>query len=113
MLQGQPVLDRTFHALADPTRRAVIERLGRGPASVSELAEPFAMALPSFLQHVTVLEKSGLIRTAKRGRTRTCELVREPLTEMSDWLDRQRTLWTRRLDQLDNYLLTLKDGEMT
>lgn len=104
-------LDDTFRALADPTRRAVVQALGRGPASVSELARPFEMALPSFLQHLKVLEESGLVTTAKSGRVRTCSLRREPLAAAETWLEAQRSLWTQRLDQLDAFVLTLKNDE--
>jgi len=104
-------LDGTFRALSDPTRRAVIQALGRGPATVSDLARPFAMALPSFLQHLKVLEDSGLVATHKRGRVRTCSLRTETLAAASGWLDAQRALWTRRLDQLDSLLVQLKDQE--
>lgn len=106
-----PTLDDTFRALADPTRRAVVQALGRGPASVSELARPFEMALPSFLQHLKVLEESGLVTTAKSGRVRTCSLRREPLAAAETWLEAQRSLWTQRLDQLDTFVLTLKNDE--
>ncbi len=106
-----PTLDDTFRALADPTRRAVVQALGRGPASVSELARPFQMALPSFLQHLKVLEESGLVTTTKAGRVRTCSLRREPLAAAETWLEAQRSLWTQRLDQLDAFVLTLKDDE--
>ncbi len=102
-------LDDTFRALADPTRRAVVETLGRGPASVSDLARPFSMALPSFLQHLKLLEECGLVATEKRGRVRTCRLRPEPLMAAGHWLEGQRDLWTRRLDQLDALLATLKD----
>ncbi|HEV7260760.1 MAG TPA: metalloregulator ArsR/SmtB family transcription factor [Bosea sp. (in: a-proteobacteria)] len=111
MLATQPTLDDTFRALADPTRRAVVQALGRGPASVSELAKPFEMALPSFLQHLKVLEDSGLVTTAKTGRVRTCTLQAEPLAAAEHWLEAQRSLWTRRLDQLDRLVLQLKDQE--
>ena len=97
-------LDSTFHALADPTRRAVIARLIQGPASVSELAEPFDMALPSLMQHLKVLETGGLIRSEKAGRVRTCRLETDRLSEAQDWLSRQRALWETRLDRLDAYL---------
>jgi DNA-binding transcriptional ArsR family regulator len=106
-----PTLDDTFRALADPTRRAVVQALGRGPASVSELARPFEMALPSFLQHLKVLEESGLVTTAKTGRVRTCSLRREPLAAAETWLEAQRSLWTQRLDQLDAFVLHLKNDE--
>lgn len=97
-------LNRLFHALGDPTRREVVERLGRGRASTSELARPFRMALPSFLQHLAVLESCGLVRSRKRGRVRTYELTPRPLKEAEHWLARQRALWERRLDQLDHFL---------
>lgn len=98
-------LDLVFHALADPTRRAVVERLGIGPAATSDLARPFAMALPSFTQHLDVLERSGLVTSRKQGRVRTYELVPTRLETAQDWLAGQRDHWTRRLDQLDSYLL--------
>ena len=102
-------LDRVFHALADPTRRAVVERLCRGPASVSELAHPFGMALPSFSQHLDVLEKCGLVRSRKAGRVRTCRLAPRPLAAAEHWMEKQRAHWERRLDQLDSYLTNLKE----
>jgi DNA-binding transcriptional ArsR family regulator len=104
-------LDRTFRALADPTRRAVIQALGRGPASVSDLAKPFGMALPSFLQHLKMLEDSGLVETRKEGRVRTCTLKPEALATAESWLEAQRSLWTRRLDQLDSLVLDLNKRE--
>ncbi|MGX1305401.1 DNA-binding transcriptional ArsR family regulator [Amorphus suaedae] len=94
-------LDDAFRALADPTRRAVIQRLGRGPASVTDLAEPFEMALPSFLQHLKILEKSGLVRSTKVGRTRTCELSPEALAPLEGWLAEQKAMWEARFDRLD------------
>ena len=111
MSAALPALDETFRALADPTRRAVVQALGRGPASVSELARPFEMALPSFLQHLRVLEESGLVSTAKTGRVRTCTLRPEPLAAAEQWLEAQRSLWTKRLDQFDAFVLQLKDTE--
>jgi DNA-binding transcriptional ArsR family regulator len=102
-------LNDVFHALADPTRRKVLERLSKGPAPVSELARPFEMALPSFAQHLDVLEQCGLVRSRKAGRVRTYRLTPKPLKEAEHWMTRQRAIWERRLDQLDNYLLTLKD----
>ncbi len=102
-------IDGVFRALADPTRRHVLERLSRSPASVSELAKPFEMALPSFLEHLKILEGYGLVRSAKTGRVRTYQLVPTRLREAEDWLSAQRTFWTTRLDQLDNYLLELKE----
>src|SRR5262245_3891685 len=102
-------LDRVFQALADPTRRAVLSRLARSAAPVSELAEPFDMALPSFLQHLKVLEGCGLVRSRKSGRVRTYQLAPQRLKLAEDWLSRQRALWERRLDQLDEYLVDMKD----
>lgn len=102
-------LDRVFQALADPTRRAVVERLSGGPATVSELALPFRMALPSFTQHLDVLERCGLVSSRKEGRVRTYELVPEPLQEAQQWMAAQRDHWTRRLDQLDRYLEANKE----
>lgn len=102
-------LDRVFQALTDPTRRAILERLSRSPAAVSELAQPFKMALPSFLQHLDVLEKSGLVRSQKQGRVRTYQLVPQPLQEAEHWMVTQRGIWERRLDQLDTFLGELKE----
>lgn len=104
-----PGLDGVFRALADPTRRAVLERLATGPAPVSELAAPFAMALPSFVQHLAVLERSGLVRSRKSGRVRTYRLAPAPLTGAERWLAAQRRLWECRLDQLDRYLDATKE----
>lgn len=103
-------IDGVFRALCDPTRRRVLERLSRSPASVSELAEPFGMALPSFVQHLGVLERCGLVRSEKRGRVRTYRLVPKRLKVAEDWLARQRVMWERRLDQLDNYLMQMKEN---
>lgn len=111
MSAAQAALDDTFRALSDPTRRAVVQALGRGPASVSELARPFEMALPSFLQHLKVLEESGLVTTAKSGRVRTCTLRTETLAAAEHWLEAQRSLWTQRLDRLDAFVLQLKQEE--
>lgn len=102
-------LDTVFLALADPTRRAVVERLTRGPARTTELARPFKMALPSFLQHLSVLERCGLVRSHKAGRVRTYELSPRPLEAAEHWMTRQRSLWERRLDQLDAYLEEMKE----
>lgn len=104
-------LDRVFQALADPTRRAVLRRLGGGAAAVSELAAPFDMALPSFLQHLQVLEGCGLVRTKKAGRVRTVRLVPEPMRAAESWLGAQRARWESRLDQLDAYLEELHSLE--
>ena len=105
---AQQPLDLVFRALGDPTRRAVLHQLSRGDAAVSQLRTPFAMALPSFLQHLRVLEDAGLVRSRKRRRVRTYALRPETLSAASGWLEQQRALWQRRLDQLDAYLLSLK-----
>ena len=97
-------LDLVFQALANPTRRAVYERLCRAPAAATELADPFDMALPSFMQHLGVLERAQLVRSEKNGRTRTYEARELPMLKLEGWLDEQRTAWERRLDQLDGYL---------
>lgn len=102
-------IDRVFRALSDPTRRHVLERLSRSPASVNELARPFDMALPSFVQHLSILEACGLVQSRKAGRVRTYRLAPERLTLAEGWLARQRSLWERRLDQLDDYLADLKE----
>lgn len=109
MPNHQPGLDGVFQALADPTRRAVVERLGRGPAATSELARPFAMALPSFTQHLGVLERCGLVSSSKRGRVRTYRLEPERLQTAHHWLEARRDEWERRLDQLDDVLQDLKE----
>lgn len=111
MANLQNRLDDTFHALADPTRRAVLATLSQGPATVSDLAQPFDMALPTFLQHLKVLEQCGLVRSKKVGRVRTCQLRPKPLEDAEDWIGTQRTLWTKRLDQLDEYLKQLNATE--
>jgi DNA-binding transcriptional ArsR family regulator len=102
-------LDRVFQSLADPTRRAVVERLAVGPAAMSELARPFAMALPSFAQHLDLLEQCGLVQSQKQGRVRTYRLAPETLRDAEHWMAQQRELWERRLDQLDAYLNELKE----
>ena len=102
-------LARVFQGLADPTRMAVLEQLSRGPASVSELARPYNMALPSFTQHLSVLEDCRLVRSRKSGRVRTYQLVPRQMKLAQDWLERQRAMWERRLNQLDEYLMQLKE----
>jgi DNA-binding transcriptional ArsR family regulator len=102
-------LDRVFQALADPTRRAVLVRLSAGPTSTTELARPFEMALPSFSQHLGVLESCGLVRSRKAGRVRTYELAPRPLKAAESWISRQRALWEKRLDQLDGHLAAMKE----
>jgi DNA-binding transcriptional ArsR family regulator len=97
-------LDKAFRALADPSRRSIVVRLSRGPASVSELAEPLAMSLPAAVQHIDVLQKSGLIRSEKVGRVRTCRLEPAPLRSVEQWIAQHRTVWENRLDRLDDVL---------
>jgi DNA-binding transcriptional ArsR family regulator len=99
-----PLLDQVFHALADPTRRGMVERLVRGPASVSELSRPLAMSLPAVLQHLQVLEASGLVRSEKAGRVRTCRIEPDALRAAEAWVTGQRTAWETRLDRLGDYL---------
>jgi DNA-binding transcriptional ArsR family regulator len=108
-MPNQQQLGRVFQALTDPTRRAVLERLTRGPAPVSELAQPFKMALPSFVQHLQVLENCGLVRSKKQGRVRTFTLAPQQLEAAEHWLSAQRAHWQRRLDALDDFLKTLKE----
>jgi len=104
-MRAEPAaLDRVFHALADPARRSMLERLSRGPASVSELAQPLAMSLPAVVQHLAVLEESGLVSTEKRGRVRTCQIEAGSLQRAEQWINERRTQWERRLDRLGDYL---------
>ncbi len=103
--------DTIFHALSNPTRRKVIERLSAGPATVSELAAPFDMQLPSFVQHLTVLEQSRLVSSKKRGRVRTYEISHERLKVVEDWLSARREQWEARLDQFDKHVKQLKEKE--
>ena len=102
----QTALDAAFHALADPTRRAVLSRLAHGPAPVKELAKPFGMGLPSFMKHLRVLEKDGLISSAKVGRVRTCSVNPQRLAAAESWLTEQRALWQGRTDRLADYVET-------
>lgn len=104
-------LDHLFQSLADPTRRAILARLAHGPASVTELAAPFAMALPSFMAHLRKLEDGGLIDTAKAGRVRTCTLRAGALAPARDWMEEQRLLWEGRFDRLETYLASMIEGE--
>lgn len=112
MTNHSPALDRVFHALASPARRAIVERLLSGEATVGEVAEPLHMALPSVLQHVRVLEESGLVLTRKSGRERRCRLDTAVLTAAEGWLARQRAVWEGRLDRLDHYVRTLHAKEI-
>jgi DNA-binding transcriptional ArsR family regulator len=109
MLNSQPQLDLVFQALSDPTRRAIVERLGRGPASVSQLALPFAMTLPAVVQHLHVLEASGLVRSEKIGRVRTCRIDGLALRTAEGWIAERRTTWERRLDRLGEVLAEQPD----
>jgi DNA-binding transcriptional ArsR family regulator len=112
MAQYSAQLDGVFVALADQTRRAVIRRLGRGPASVGDLAGEFPMALPSFMKHVRTLEGTGLIRTVKSGRVRTCMLNRERLTLVEDWLAEQRRIWEERTDRLEQFVTDSTEDQL-
>ena len=111
MLNNQARLDRAFHALADPVRRGMLARLALGPASVSELARPLPISLPGVLQHLQSLEASGLVRTEKKGRVRTCTLEPHALGFAEQWLVDRRTEWEARLDRFEDYVMTLKDKE--
>ncbi len=109
MLNQAPDLDRLFHALADPARRAMVERLSRGPAPVSELARPLPMSLPSAMQHLGVLEAAGLVRSEKTGRVRTCSIETATLSLAEQWIDDRRQEWERRLDRLGEHLKLMED----
>ena len=104
-------LDRMFQALSDPTRRAVVERLRHGPAPVSALAQPFEMALPSFMKHLTVLERAGLIETDKQGRTRQCRLTDGALMPLTAWMADQRALWEGRTERLAAFVENKDESE--
>ena len=107
MAKHDPDLDLLFQALADPTRRAMLERLARGPAPVSELARPTGLRLPTVMRHLSVLEQTGLVSTAKDGRVRSCAIVPQALAPMRAWLDEQRAVWEARLDRLEDYVTKL------
>lgn len=104
MVNQQTSLDSLFHALADPTRRAVVHRLLKGAAPVKQLSEPFEIGLPTFLKHLTVLETSGLIHTEKHGRVRTCRVDAERLAAAEGWLSQQRAIWQGRTDRLADFV---------
>jgi DNA-binding transcriptional ArsR family regulator len=104
-------LSGIFQALADPTRRAVLGRLSGGPTSVSDLAKPFEMALPSFMKHIRFLEGCGLIRTHKKGRVRTCEIDRRQFAAAETWLSEQRALWEGRADRLEQFVAKIQKKE--
>jgi DNA-binding transcriptional ArsR family regulator len=107
MLNQSADLDRLFHALADPARRAMLERLSRGPAPVSELARPLPMSLPAAMQHLSVLEAAGLVRSEKIGRVRNCAIEPQALSQAEQWINARRIAWEHRLDRLGDYLKTL------
>jgi DNA-binding transcriptional ArsR family regulator len=112
MLNQLSDLDRLFHALADPARRAMVERLTQGPAPVSELARPLPMSLPAAMQHLGVLESAGLVHSIKTGRVRMCAIDAQALSQIEQWVNARRIEWERRLDRLDDYLKTLEsEGE--
>ena len=104
MLNNQTPLDLMFQALADPTRRAIVDRLSRGPASVSDLAKPLPMSLPAVVQHLQVLEQSGLVKTAKVGRVRTCTIDTGAMSLAEKWINDRRLTWERRFDRLGAFL---------
>jgi DNA-binding transcriptional ArsR family regulator len=107
----EPGLQAVFHALADPTRCAIVAALGQGPCTVSVLAEPFEMALPSLMKHLAVLERSGVVRSHKQGRIRTCELVPARLEQAEQWLAAQRAVWEARADRMVAFVETLHRQE--
>jgi DNA-binding transcriptional ArsR family regulator len=109
MLNYQAPLDLVFQALADPTRRGMVERLAQGPASVSELARPLSMSLPAVVQHLAVLEAAGLVASRKAGRVRTCEIQPLALSQAEQWINTRRIGWERRLDRLGDYLVQTDD----
>jgi DNA-binding transcriptional ArsR family regulator len=104
MAHYSSTLDGVFQAVSDPTRRAVLGRLGSGPASIGELATPFDMALPSFMKHIGQLERTGLIRTRKTGRVRVCTIERDTFTLIEGWLSEQRSIWEGRTDRLEQFV---------
>jgi DNA-binding transcriptional ArsR family regulator len=104
MLKQRPELDGLFHALSDPSRRSIVERLSRGSATVTDLAAPLPMSMPAVLQHLQVLEDSGLVRSVKVGRVRTCSIEVDALRPVERWIDERRGTWERRLDRLGEYL---------
>ena len=110
MAQYSQDLNGVFQALADPTRRSVLGRLGQGPASISELAKPFDMALPSFMKHIHFLEDSGWIRTQKTGRVRTCVIERTSFDVVEAWLAEQRDIWEGRTDRLEQFVIDEKEA---
>ena len=110
MLNNNARLDLTFQALADSTRRSILAQLTLGPSSVSKLARPLAMSLPAVMQHLAVLEGSGLVRSEKVGRVRTCRIEPKALSLAEQWINRRRAVWEQHFDQLGEYLNTLAKG---
>lgn len=113
MANQRPQLPDIFYALADPTRLAIVGRLGQGPESVSALAAPFAMALPSFMKHLSILERSGVIRSSKAGRVRTCELQPKTLSRAEQWMAQQRAMWEARTDRMAAFVETLHQEDLS
>jgi len=111
MLNESARLDLAFQALADPTRRGMLARLSRAPASVSELARPYRMSLPAVMQHLQMLEASGLVKSEKKGRVRTCRLEPKALAGAEGWIAEQRSLWEGRLDRLEDFLADMQNKE--
>jgi DNA-binding transcriptional ArsR family regulator len=110
VLNGSKQLDRAFQALSDPVRRGMLSRLSRGPASVSQLAQPFQISLPAILQHLKALQDCGLVRSEKKGRVRTVQLEPKALSAAESWIAERRTEWEAQLDRFENYVQTLKCG---
>jgi DNA-binding transcriptional ArsR family regulator len=110
MRKKKPNVDRVFHALGDPTRRAILEKLSEGPISVSRLADPLRITLAAVVQHLQVLEESGLVQTEKIGRVRTCRVEPAGLSVAGQWIDDRRSMWERRLDQLGDLLAEPDEG---
>jgi DNA-binding transcriptional ArsR family regulator len=113
MAKHDPALSLLFHALADPTRRSMLTRLAEGPVSVTDLAEPTGLRLPTVMRHLSVLEEAGLITTAKDGRVRTCAIAPEAFEPARTWLKQQEALWDARLDRLDAFVMQTMRGRET
>lgn len=113
MAKYESDLSLLFHALSDPTRRAILTRLAAGPAPVTELADPTGLRLPTVMRHIGVLEEAGLIATSKDGRVRSCAIVPEALAPVRGWMDEQRAIWEARLDRLDDYVMKLMEERNT
>ena len=113
MLNYQTPLDLAFQALGDPTRRTIVERLAAGPATVSDLARPLPMSLPAVMLHLKVLEESGLVRSQKQGRVRTCQIDPKMLSQAEHWINEHRRMWERNLDRLGAYLDETKEGNQS